>query len=77
MIALSGGRPLDAKWSLIPSNIDILKTNGPVIGHGDQCHPHMNRAGCVDLLKHIQTRIKPKYHITGHIHEGMECHVMS
>jgi len=27
--------------------------------------------GCVDLLHTIQTRVKPKYHIFGHIHEGM------
>ena len=27
--------------------------------------------GCVDLLHTIQTRVRPKYHIFGHIHEGM------
>ena len=25
---------------------------------------------CVDLLREIQLRVKPKYHIFGHIHEG-------
>ena len=29
--------------------------------------------GCVDLLDTIRTRVKPKYHIFGHIHEGTVC----
>ena len=28
------------------------------------------RAGCVELLNSVQKRIKPKYHVYGHIHEG-------
>ena len=28
------------------------------------------RAGCVELLHSVQKRIKPKYHVYGHIHEG-------
>lgn len=28
------------------------------------------RAGCVDLLSTVQQRVKPKYHVFGHIHEG-------
>ena len=28
------------------------------------------RAGCVELLSTIQHRVKPKYHLFGHIHEG-------
>ena len=31
---------------------------------------HGHRAGCFDLLRHVQNRIKPKYHVFGHIHEG-------
>ena len=27
--------------------------------------------GCVELLNSVQKRIKPKYHIYGHIHEGL------
>lgn len=57
------------KWDLIPEGIDILITHGPPIGHGDLCSSNL-RAGCVDLLHTIQTRVKPKYHIFGHIHEG-------
>ncbi|XP_060573835.1 metallophosphoesterase MPPED2-like [Ruditapes philippinarum] len=57
------------KWNLIPENTDILVTHGPPIGHGDMCFDG-NRAGCVELLSTIQKRVKPKYHIFGHIHEG-------
>ncbi|XP_045178453.2 metallophosphoesterase MPPED2-like [Mercenaria mercenaria] len=57
------------KWNLIPSSTDILITHGPPIGHGDACFDK-NRAGCVELLSTIQQRVKPKYHIFGHIHEG-------
>ncbi|XP_065910919.1 metallophosphoesterase MPPED2-like [Dysidea avara] len=57
------------KWDLIPEGVDILITHGPPIGHGDLCSSQL-RAGCVDLLHTIQTRVKPKYHVFGHIHEG-------
>ena len=26
--------------------------------------------GCLDLLDELQTRVKPRYHVFGHIHEG-------
>jgi Icc-related predicted phosphoesterase len=57
-------------WRKCPANVDIMLTHGPVLGHGDLCFPLKNRAGCVDLLRECAERIKPKYHISGHIHEG-------
>lgn len=36
---------------------------------GDKCRDG-SRAGCVDLLKEIETRIRPFATIFGHIHEG-------
>lgn len=57
------------KWNLIPDKTDILITHGPPVGHGDMCFDK-NRAGCVELLNTVQQRVKPKYHIFGHIHEG-------
>ena len=39
-------------------------------GHGDLCI-HGARAGCVNLLLTIQQRVRPRYHVFGHIHEGM------
>lgn len=57
------------KWNKIPSNVDILITHTPPVGHGDLCCSGV-RAGCVELLTTIQQRVKPKYHVFGHIHEG-------
>jgi len=63
-----GQKCLD-KWNQIPSNTDILVTHGPPLGFGDQNKRNV-RCGCVELLHSVQQRIKPKYHIYGHIHEG-------
>jgi len=60
---------IEAKWKQIPTDTDILITHGPPLGRGDRCAGG-NRAGCHYLLKEIQERIKPKYHVFGHIHEG-------
>ena len=49
--------------------MDILITHGPPLGHGDLCSDG-GRAGCYDLLNIVQKKIKPKYHVFGHIHEG-------
>lgn len=58
-----------SKWNLIPNDVDVLVTHSPPVGHGDlACCGE--RAGCVELLSTVQKRVKPKYHIFGHIHEG-------
>ncbi|KAF6202153.1 hypothetical protein GE061_004551 [Apolygus lucorum] len=57
------------KWDKIPDNVDILISHTPPVGHGDLCCSGV-RAGCVELLSVVQKRIKPKYHVFGHIHEG-------
>lgn len=41
-----------------------------IVGHGDLL-TNGHRAGCVELLNTIQHRVKPKYHVCGHIHEGV------
>eukprot|EP00048_Salpingoeca_helianthica_P015930 m.229481 g.229481 ORF g.229481 m.229481 type:complete len:277 (+) comp17753_c0_seq1:88-918(+) len=64
------GEPILARWRTIPAGVDVLMTHGPPIGHGDRCLPGGHRAGCVDLLREIQERIKPRVHVFGHIHEG-------
>ena len=61
-------RSLLDKWRLIPEKVDILITHGPPLGRGDLCAAG-NRAGCHYLLQEIQERIKPRFHIFGHIHE--------
>lgn len=57
-------------WKKIPSNIDILITHGPPYGYGDLC-VNGNRAGCKDLLAEIRSRIRPRLHVFGHIHEDV------
>ncbi|XP_043223410.1 metallophosphoesterase domain-containing protein 1-like isoform X2 [Amphibalanus amphitrite] len=63
------GRPCLEKWLKIPENVDVLITHSPPIGHGDLTISGV-RAGCVELLSVVQQRVKPKYHVFGHIHEG-------
>ncbi|XP_037939419.1 metallophosphoesterase domain-containing protein 1 [Teleopsis dalmanni] len=63
------GRACLDKWDLIPEGIDILITHTPPVGHGDLCCSGV-RAGCVELLTTVQKRVRPKYHVFGHVHEG-------
>lgn len=57
------------KWDQIPADIDLLISHTPPLGHGDLCCSGV-RAGCVELLSTVQQRVKPKYHVFGHVHEG-------
>ncbi|XP_048238350.1 metallophosphoesterase domain-containing protein 1-like [Haliotis rufescens] len=66
---IARGQPILDKWNLIPSDTDIVITHGPPLGRGDLCLTN-DRAGCLELLNTIQQRVKPKYHVYGHIHEG-------
>lgn len=66
---LQRGQQLLNKWNEIPADIDILISHAPPLGHGDLCRSGA-RVGCVELLSTVQQRVKPKYHIFGHIHEG-------
>jgi len=61
-----------ACWDLIPENTDILVTHGPSKGYGDvTTYGGRNHYGCSELLKALK-RVKPKYHLFGHFHEGYE-----
>lgn len=68
---LERGAELKAKWDRIPEDVDILITHGPPLGHGDDIPSYgsTEHVGCADLLAAVE-RIKPKYHIFGHVHEG-------
>lgn len=56
-------------WSTIPEGIDVLITHGPPFGILDETEEG-NLIGCKILLHEVQTRVKPKYHVFGHDHEG-------
>ena len=66
---LARGQECLNKWNLIPEDVDVLVTHSPPLGFGDLTSTGV-RAGCVELLHSVQRRIKPKYHVYGHIHEG-------
>jgi Icc-related predicted phosphoesterase len=61
-------KELAEKWALIPSDTDILVTHSPPFCCKDltKCGTH---AGSDALLLEL-TRVKPRLHVFGHIHEG-------
>jgi len=63
------GPLLNAKWSQIPTDSDVVVVHGPPLGRGDLTAGGA-RSGCVDLLNQIQDRIQPQLVVHGHIHEG-------
>ena len=65
---LHRGPEIRKKWELIPEGTDVLITHGPPYGHGDQTF-RGERVGCQDLLNVVE-KIRPRFHIFGHIHEG-------
>ena len=66
---LPRGEKIMEKWNLIPNDVDILVTHGPAHGKLDFVPYDGLNVGCEDLLQKIQ-EIKPKIHVSGHIHSG-------
>jgi len=66
---LPRGAQCRERWRRIPQDTDVVMTHGPALGHGDLCSSGL-RAGCLDLLDELQSRVRPRFHIAGHIHEG-------
>jgi hypothetical protein len=64
-----GGSELKEKWGMIPDNTDVLITHGPPHGLLDAAMDGF-LCGCEELLEAVTTRVKPRLHIFGHIHEG-------
>lgn len=65
---LQRGPDIKAKWDLIPADTDVLVTHGPPRGILDMC-PSGEKVGCDDLLEAV-LRVKPAYHVFGHIHHA-------
>lgn len=66
------GPVIKKHWDLIPADTDVLITHGPVHSHCDLVISgwspnNRENVGCVDL-KNVVEKIKPKFHICGHIH---------
>lgn len=80
---LRRGLPLKEKWDLIPEDANIVITHGPVYGYGDIVYEGdddngpwggdfgyiKKHVGCRDLRNRLE-QIKPRYHLSGHIHNG-------
>ena len=62
------GKPIEKHWKLIPEDIDIIMTHGPVYGIHDTIL-NGRHAGCKDLLEKV-IQIKPQVFLCGHIHES-------
>jgi len=59
---------LNEIWKTIPEDIDIVVTHGPAYGWLDQ-NVDCENCGSKTLKIRLE-EIKPKYHITGHLHEA-------
>ena len=66
---LPGECELGSKWSQIPPGVDILVTHMPPHGVLDT-NTGKVKAGCPDLATAVITRVKPRIHVFGHIHES-------
>ena len=62
------GKEIISHWDKIPVNTDILITHGPPNNILDKT-TQGTITGCPYLLEKIN-KIKPKYHIFGHVHEA-------
>lgn len=62
------GEAIAKKWSVIPSDVDILITHGPPYGILDKTE-RGDVVGCEELYFKVFD-VKPKVHVFGHIHEG-------
>lgn len=58
---------LEEKWKVLPADLDVLITHTPALGYLDTFGSE--RWGCRYLLNEIETRVKPKFHVFGHVHE--------
>ena len=60
------------KWSLIPDDVDDLISHGPpkrILDMVPRFGLGVENVGCDSLRYEVENRIKPAYHVFGHIHE--------
>ncbi|CEG45970.1 Phosphoesterases [Plasmopara halstedii] len=56
-------------WNKVPANVDVLVTHGPPYGILDLTVTG-HHVGSETLLRETLSRIRPRYHVFGHIHEA-------
>ncbi|MEH0155446.1 metallophosphatase domain-containing protein [Limibacter armeniacum] len=62
------GEDIAKHWKLIPEDTDLLITHGPPKGILDKTFLGL-RVGCEELRTRVE-QVKPKVHVSGHIHEN-------
>jgi len=60
---------LGSKWEKIASDTDILVTHSPPRGTLDK-NAASSASGCAALAKELSSRLRPRLHVFGHIHES-------
>jgi len=76
------GWQLRKRWEAIPADTDVLITHGPPFMVRDKASwrhsksPDSAHGGCKILRDEVITRIRPKLHVFGHIHEGYGTEVI-
>lgn len=70
---LSSAEDRRRHWAKIPTGTDILITHGPPKGILDREAPEEPAAGCPELALAVE-RVRPRFHIFGHIHNGRGIH---
>ena len=63
------GEELDEAYAKVPDDVDVLLTHGPPKGVLDRVFLGMH-VGSEALTRHVLERIKPRFHVFGHIHES-------
>ena len=63
------GKDIRKHWDMIPTDTDILITHGPPYGILDDTE-RGEKVGCADLMDTVQTRVRPRLHVFGHVHEA-------
>ncbi|POM71313.1 Calcineurin-like phosphoesterase [Phytophthora palmivora] len=56
-------------WAKVPADVDVLVTHGPPHGILDSTFTGLH-VGSETLLKETMSRIRPSFHVFGHIHEA-------
>jgi Icc-related predicted phosphoesterase len=64
------GNEIRAHWDKIPNDTHVLITHGPPLGILDTTTPDAEHLGDWDLADIVENRVKPSFHIFGHIHGG-------
>ena len=73
---MSPREKLAERWKLIPEKVDVLITHGPPHGILDgvvrwgEMEEMVENVGCEELRWEVLHRVKPRYHVFGHIHGG-------